>query len=240
MEELLVVSINWLVTTNASSTVAGGVIIARNWVLTAGHCIQQSGQAPKEPKDINIGVGITDLRHTTPENLVHVSRIVVYPQYLVSQPGYVNDVALIQTSTPILKKVGGVQTTAAVLPKNEQQFNAGTRATASGFGDTDRWGGTSSPVLKSVDVSVLPGNKCPSQWFKQEMHICAGNLEGGNDICQGDSGGPLVVKNQKPVIIGLPSFMYSTNPVCGAANEPTGYTKVSHYVNWIHQIIGPM
>ena len=231
---------NSLVTTNASSTVAGGVIIARNWVLTAAHCIQHLGSTPKQPKDINIGVGITDLRHTTPENLVHVSRIVVHPQYLQSNQGHLNDIALIQTSTPVLKKAGGVQTMAAVLPKNEQQFSAGTKATASGFGDTDHWGGTGSPVLKSVEVSLLPGDKCPSQWFKQELHICAGNLGGGNDVCQGDSGGPLVVKNKMPVIIGLPSFMYRTNPVCGAANEPTGYTKVSHYVNWIHQVIGPM
>ena len=216
----------------------GGSIISSNWVLTAAHCIFLTNP-PKQPKDLQIGVGITDLRQTTKDSLIPVAKIITHPEYSTSSKGTFNDIALIQTTASLLRNVNGVQTAIIKLPQNEQNFNPGTAALASGFGDTDKWGGHSSEVLKAVDVSILSGDKCNQNWWNQEMHICAGNLAGGQDICEGDSGGPLVVKQSGGnVVIGMPSWMYRTNPVCGAANEPTGYTKISHYISWIQQNSG--
>ena len=65
--------------------------------------------------------------------------------------------------------------------------------------------------------------------------ICAGLREGGKDSCQGDSGGPLMVfgPNNRWILAGIVSWGIK----CGSPGYPGVYTKVSAYLDWIHDSI---
>lgn len=71
--------------------------------------------------------------------------------------------------------------------------------------------------------------------------ICAGDSHGGwnKDTCQGDSGGPLQISHPKNMclfqLLGITSFGQG----CGVVNTPGVYTRVSHYLNWIEDIVWP-
>lgn len=70
--------------------------------------------------------------------------------------------------------------------------------------------------------------------------ICAGDHSGWNkDTCQGDSGGPLQISHPKNMcffqVLGITSFGQG----CGGVNIPGVYTRVSHYLNWIEDIVWP-
>lgn len=71
--------------------------------------------------------------------------------------------------------------------------------------------------------------------------ICAGDPRGGwkKDACQGDSGGPLqiITSNTSCLfqVIGVTSFGIG----CASVDIPGVYTRVSHYLNWIEDIVWP-
>lgn len=71
--------------------------------------------------------------------------------------------------------------------------------------------------------------------------ICAGDtLSGWNkDTCHGDSGGPLQIPHPRNEclfqVLGITSFGQG----CAIANTPGVYTRVSHYLNWIEDIVWP-
>lgn len=71
--------------------------------------------------------------------------------------------------------------------------------------------------------------------------ICAGDSHGGwnKDTCQGDSGGPLQISHPKNIclfqILGITSFGQG----CAVVNTPGVYTRVSHYLKWIEDIVWP-
>ena len=78
--------------------------------------------------------------------------------------------------------------------------DADTTATVAGWGHTSD-GGSTSNVLRSVDLKLLTNAECETYGYKGDLvdsEICAiGRLEGGEDACQGDSGGPLFVQQAR-------------------------------------------
>eukprot|EP00964_Phaeocystis_antarctica_P130787 scaffold94669_cov62-Phaeocystis_antarctica.AAC.1 len=75
--------------------------------------------------------------------------------------------------------------------------DADTTATAAGWGRTSD-GGSTSDVLKSVDLKLLTNAQCKTRGYPRgltDSMICAiGDRE---DSCQGDSGGPLFVQQAR-------------------------------------------
>ena len=121
-----------------------------------------------------------------------------------------NDYAILRLSQPVYftDKVSP-----ACLPDNWENTYADARATATGWGATDRPGGSLANTLQKADVRVISNDECkvPSaedwtgqDWRPSKNMICtAGSGEG---ICTGDSGGPLAVREngRHAVVCTLP------------------------------------
>lgn len=70
--------------------------------------------------------------------------------------------------------------------------------------------------------------------------VCAGSPKDNwrQDTCQGDSGGPLQVHLPSSSIfkvVGITSF----GAGCGLIESPGVYTRVSHFIQWIENIVWP-
>jgi secreted trypsin-like serine protease len=109
-------------------------------------------------------------------------------------------------------------------------------AEVAGWGHTSH-GGSTSRVLRSVGVSMVPRATCSAMYhhantITEEM-VCAGAAEGGKDACQGDSGGGLVIRRADGawVLPGVVSF----GKGCGDPRYPGVYTRVASYIDWIHR-----
>ena len=100
-----------------------------------------------------------------------------------------------------------------------------------------------SNLLKEVNLPVVSNHVCEQQMRQTRLghsftlhpgFICAGGEE-GKDACKGDGGGPMVCERQGHwQLAGVVSWGIG----CGQRNVPGVYTRVSHYLDWIHQIVG--
>jgi len=110
-------------------------------------------------------------------------------------------------------------------------------------------GGYQNDQLLKAQLSIVNNLAC-AMWYNISMEvprgitpnmICAGDAEGGwlKDSCQGDSGGPLQVIHRRNQclfqVIGITSFGRG----CANINSPGVYTRVSHYLPWIENIVWP-
>lgn len=98
---------------------------------------------------------------------------------------------------------------------------------------------TISDTVQAAGVPILDPDTCRRpeinggrQQAILDTMICAGRLQGGVDACGGDSGGPLSCDYQgRFVLAGLVSW----GDGCAKKNRPGVYTRVSSYVQWIHE-----
>ncbi|KMR05322.1 serine protease snake [Lasius niger] len=89
-------------------------------------------------------------------------------------------------------------------------------------------------TLRHNSSKEIPHGVTPSM-------VCAGDPRGGwtKDTCQGDSGGPLQIIHPRNLcvfqVIGITSFGQG----CAIIDTPGVYTRVSHYIFWIENIVWP-
>ncbi len=204
----------------------GGSVIARNWVLTAAHCVDGS----TKPTSITVFFGTNILSESRQSTAVE--EIILHEQWDASS--FDNDVALLRT-----KDVMDVVPIKLIGPNNEEKLvPVGVLGTVSGWGLTSV-GGSTSDVLQHVGVQVVSNQSCngPAAYAGSitDQMICAGFAVGGKDSCQGDSGGPFVVFDQKGgfSLAGIVSW----GEGCAAPNKYGVYTRVSKIYNWVKENI---
>ncbi|MEV7774092.1 serine protease [Kitasatospora sp. NPDC086791] len=212
-----------------SGQFCGGALVGPTKVVTAAHCFYDEAKGRVERPGLKVIVGRDDMRGTSGRE-VAVQSVWIHPDY--SFAANMDDVAVLtlaepQSSRPVVELVGQGET----VP-----YEAGTAARVYGWGDTTGRGDY-SPVLRGVDVSIVPDQTCahaypggPDGTFDARGMVCAGEEKGGKDACQGDSGGPLIVGGR---LAGLVSW----GTGCAEAAHPGVYTRMSSVADAVHSVL---
>lgn len=196
----------------------GGAIIAKNWVVTAGHCVHY------EANEYQIRTGATDVRKGS---LHRVEKVLRHEDYDYTEWGLpINDVALLKIVDSDAFHFTNQRKPVKLNEGNSTRL-VGKNALVTGWGTTD----TGTPmILQKVLVPLLKKSVCDYSYREYGGipfgEICAGYDAGGKDACQGDSGGPLLVD-------GRLSGIVSWGNDCGDPNYPGVYTDVAYYRQWI-------
>ncbi|XP_043266310.1 trypsin beta-like [Colletes gigas] len=203
----------------------GGSIISKNWVVTAGHCVDS-----KILSNYQIRSGSTYVH----QGAVHrVQKVVRHNNFESEGSIPVNDISLFRVVDADAFKFNDQRKAVPLFSGNVESL-AGKNAIVTGWGTTDDIDEPSA--LRKVSVPVITAKSCNEAY--EELYdrippgqVCAGLMKGGKDACQGDSGGPLVVSGQ---LVGIVSWGVG----CGTPNYPGVYTDVSYYRQWVKTTSG--
>lgn len=171
-----------LVATGTRSLFCAGVFIARNWILTAAHCVDDG----VDPDSIEVLAGTHDLANGG--EALRVAGIVVHPGFSADS-SLVNDLALLELAGEYMYPRVELLTAARA-----SLAEPGTVATVAGWGRTSNDGRLSS-LLKKMQAVVISNDACRSQLGShiRSTTLCAGMPGSADATCNGDSGGPLLV-----------------------------------------------
>ncbi|XP_077434422.1 coagulation factor IXa [Vanacampus margaritifer] len=207
----------------------GGAIVGRQWVVTAAHCLTE---APG-PFFVRVGEHNILVKDYTEQD-IQISEQHAYPLYNASVSLYDHDMALLHLQTPI--NFSADVRPICVGPKafTEALVKRASPATVSGWGRT-RYLGIPSNTLQKVEVPFTGRAECK---FSSSARItpamfCAGYEHEAKDACQGDSGGPHANKIHSTWFL---TGIVSWGEECAKDGKYGVYTRVSLYVDWIHNM----
>lgn len=226
-----------------------GSIYNRNFIITAGHCLEGANGRKLAPADLRVIAGELEVPILEPANsqkLIQVSSINIHKSFDGNlTPLLLNDIGMIELAVP-LNYSASVRKIRVAFP-NE--------AVSSGVADVAGWGRTEvhlpsgqplneqplpNPlVLRTARLRIVPRQLCTVRYFiiVPETLLCVGSegLLDTQSACYGDSGGPLICT--------APGGQYlcgivSIGPGCGLRLTPAFYTDVAKFNDWIISVGG--
>ncbi|NWS72677.1 TMPS5 protease, partial [Crotophaga sulcirostris] len=210
----------------------GGSVLARDWILTAAHCVHSYRHL--QASTWLVFGGIITHSSIKQEAGVSVKKIIYHPLYNDSSLDY--DIALLKLQVP-LNFSGELCHPCCVPAPSHQDLFQGTQCWVSGWGYTSPDQAQVTEMLKEAPVPLIGTKRCNSSCaYAGELTarmLCAGHLHGRIDACQGDSGGPLVCQDEFVWrLVGIVSWGQG----CAEPNHPGVYTNVAQLLPWIYHI----
>ncbi|XP_019746192.1 coagulation factor X-like isoform X2 [Hippocampus comes] len=164
------------------------------------------------------------------EQVIQVAQILMHERYEKKTAD--NDIALLRLASPVVYTPYAVPACLPTKSLAERDLWAISIHTVSGWGRRAENGPTSH-LLRRLRVPRIRTQQCIQESGVQltENMFCAGYLTGREDSCKGDSGGPLVTQYKKTTfLLGIVSW----GKGCARPGHYGIYTRVSNYLQWIH------
>jgi len=223
----------------------GASIVDNKWVITAAHCIAESGFYfdPKNPgEDWSVVVGMDKLNNpqlgkANAGKRIFLEKIKIHETYKFNYITHA-DIAL-------LKLGEALEYNEYIQPicfPDGQKPQDGDRCHITGWGFTSGAGDELSYHLKEAEIPIVDFATCRNVdvWYRLldgKVHMCAGDrVRGGVDSCGGDSGGPLSCKRPDGTfyLAGVTSFGFSD---CGKKGHVGIYARMTEFEEWAKSTI---
>ncbi len=197
-----------------------GTLIAKDVVLTAGHCIEGARSVVVDTIDYGKPGG----------ERVLVEEAIAYPEWWRTY-----DVGVLRLQRPVTVK----PRTVAALCTASKALVRGAQVEIVGFGATTEEGWDPNSQLRRAEITITDPT-CELDAACQEViaprgEFAAGGM--GRDSCFGDSGGPVFMPTDDgPVLLGVVSRGLATAAApCGGGGV---YVRADRVMAWVRSVTG--